>query len=50
MPNPEITKPGVIFEMENPSKMHAGSTVLALDIDGSGVKDLVLGDVSYNEV
>ncbi len=27
-------------------KAHAGSTVLALDIDGSGVKDLILGDVS----
>jgi hypothetical protein len=26
---------------------HAGSTVLALDIDNSGVLDLVLGDVSY---
>ena len=31
---------------ENP-KAHAGSTVLALDIDGSGVKDLILGDVAY---
>ena len=50
VPNPEITKPGVSFEMENPSKMHAGSTVLALDIDGSGVKDLVLGDVSYSNL
>jgi len=28
-------------------KAHAGSTVLALDIDGSGVKDLILGDVAY---
>lgn len=26
---------------------HSGSTVLALDIDNSGVLDLVLGDVSY---
>lgn len=26
---------------------HAGSTILALDIDNSGVLDLVLGDVSY---
>ncbi len=28
-------------------KAHAGSTILALDIDGSGVKDLILGDVAY---
>ena len=26
---------------------HAGSTVLAIDIDNSGVLDLILGDVSY---
>jgi hypothetical protein len=26
---------------------HSGSTVLALDLDGNGVKDLILGDVSY---
>jgi len=27
---------------------HAGSTVLALDMDANGVMDLVLGDISYN--
>lgn len=26
---------------------HSGSTVLALDLDANGVKDLILGDVSY---
>lgn len=26
---------------------HSGSTVLALDLNGDGVKDLILGDVSY---
>jgi hypothetical protein len=31
-------------------KAHAGSTVLALDIDGSGVKDLIVGDVSYSNL
>lgn len=36
---------------ENPEpKAHAGSTVLALDIDGSGVLDLIIGDVSYNNL
>jgi len=29
------------------SKEHSGSTLLALDIDNSGVLDLILGDVSY---
>lgn len=29
---------------------HAGSTVLALDMDNSGVMDLVLGDISYNSL
>ncbi len=40
VPNPEL-KP------INQEKAHAGSTVLALDYDGSGVKDLILGDVAY---
>lgn len=40
VPNPEL-KPN-----EN-AKAHAGSTVLALDMDGNGVKDLILGDVAY---
>ena len=33
-------------KIEN-EKAHAGSTVLAIDVDGSGVKDLILGDVAY---
>ena len=39
VPNPEL-KPNAM------SKAHSGSTVLAFDYDGSGVKDLVLGDVA----
>ena len=31
-------------------KAHAGSTVLALDLDNSGVLDLVLGDVAYGNL
>jgi hypothetical protein len=31
-------------------KAHAGSTVLALDLDQSGVLDLVLGDVAYGNL
>ena len=36
-------------DISNPAKFlkHAGSSVLALDIDNSGVLDLVLGDVAY---
>ena len=32
---------------ETASKKHSGSTVLALDMDNSGVYDLVIGDVSF---
>ncbi len=31
----------------NDSKAHSGSTLLAIDIDASSVKDLIIGDVSY---
>lgn len=30
--------------------MHAGSTICALDLDGNGNKDLLLGDVSFNNL
>lgn len=40
VPTPEL-KPN------DTDKAHAGSTVLALDVDGNGVKDLILGDVAY---
>ena len=39
-----------ILDKSKPSEdlpKHSGSTVLAIDIDNSGVLDLVLGDVSY---
>jgi len=32
------------------TQKHSGSTVLALDIDNSGVLDLVLGDVAFNNL
>lgn len=40
VPNPELKPNDVV-------KAHSGSTVLAFDYDGSGVKDLVLGDVAH---
>ncbi|MCB9169927.1 MAG: T9SS type A sorting domain-containing protein [Flavobacteriales bacterium] len=30
------------------SRAHTGSTTMVLDLDGNGVMDIVLGDVSYN--
>jgi len=39
--------------VENPEKSganHAGSTLLALDYDNSGVMDLILGDVAYSNL
>lgn len=43
VPNPEKTS------VDN-LKKHAGSTILAIDYDNSGVMDLILGDVSYNSL
>ena len=43
VPNPELPQ-------ESAPKAHAGSTVLALDYDNSGVLDLILGDVSYTNM
>lgn len=43
VPNPELP-------IGSTPKAHAGSTVLALDYDNSGVLDLILGDVSYTNM
>jgi len=40
----KVTRPE---ELTNQDR-HAGSTVLALDMNANGVMDLVLGDISYN--
>lgn len=45
VPNPEF--PLIEDKKANDEKAHSGSTILALDIDGSGVMDLVLGDVAF---
>jgi hypothetical protein len=42
--------PNAEFKPNNAEKAHSGSTVLALDYDGSGVKDLILGDVAYPSI
>ena len=43
---PQITNPN----LTNSKQIHAGSTLLAIDIDNDNDKDLVLGDVSYNNL
>ena len=43
---PSILSPNNI----NTKQKHAGSTLLAIDIDNDNDKDLVLGDVSYNNL
>ena len=49
VPNPGISKPnGSNFIEED--KAHAGSSLLALDIDSSGVKDLIIGDVAFTNL
>ena len=48
VPNPGIFKPDQEYLVEN--KAHAGSTLLALDIDDSGVKDLLVGDVAFTNL
>jgi hypothetical protein len=41
--NPEMTVPGG----DDRDLRHAGSTLLALDMDNSGVMDLILGDIAF---
>ena len=43
---PQITNPNTA----NSKQKHAGSTLLAIDIDNDNDMDLVLGDVSYNNL
>lgn len=53
IPNAELpvieTEPTTFKPTEQTPK-HAGSTVLALDINNSGVMDLILGDVAFNNL
>jgi len=47
VPNPMLPTHNNPNEEE---KAHSGSTILALDIDGSGVQDLIIGDVAYTNL
>ncbi len=48
--NGGIRNPGEIDDPYSGAVRHAGSTTLALDLNGSGVYDVIIGDVSYNEL
>jgi len=37
-------------DADSDDRAHAGSTILALDMDGDGVKELLLGDISFNNL
>ena len=45
-----VPNPGIKPNTNSVDKAHSGSTVLALDYDGSGVQDLVIGDVSFTNM
>lgn len=45
-----VPNPGIKPNTNAVEKAHSGSTVLAFDYDGSGVLDLILGDVAYTNV
>ncbi|MFM7566293.1 MAG: T9SS type A sorting domain-containing protein [Flavobacteriales bacterium] len=47
VPNPEIP---LVIKPEEEEKAHSGSTLLALDLDHSGVLDLLVGDVAYGNL
>ena len=45
-----VPNPGIKPNTSSVDKAHSGSTVLALDYDGSGVQDLIIGDVAYSNM
>ncbi len=48
--NPESIKNNSNNTEKDEGSRHSGSTILALDYDNSGVLDLILGDVSYDNL
>lgn len=52
VPNPELPTEGEADPEggEGDSRAHAGSTVTPIDLDGDDVMDLLLGDISYNNI
>lgn len=50
VPNPQLPVIEPTIKPTEQTPKHSGSTVLALDIDNSGVLDLLLGDVSFSNL
>lgn len=52
IPNPEfvLSDEDIYAYEESRDERHAGSTVLALDYNNSGVMDLILGDIAYTNL
>lgn len=51
VPNPELRPEGTTPAGEDDeSRAHAGSTITPIDLNGDGVKDLLLGDISYTNL
>lgn len=46
----QVGTPYIAVHGDQNQDRHAGSTVLALDMNANGVMDLVLGDISYNSL
>lgn len=51
VPAPEMPgAPGQPIFHEPTDRAHAGSTLLSIDLDGTGTKDLLIGDISFNNL
>jgi hypothetical protein len=52
VPTPEFPLEPTVLEYHEPdgSRAHAGSSVTPLDLTGNGVMDLLLGDISFNNL
>ncbi|MCR9174189.1 MAG: T9SS type A sorting domain-containing protein [bacterium] len=46
--NGNIANPERSGKYTSPKKMHAGTSILCLDIDSSGVKDIIMGDAAFS--
>jgi hypothetical protein len=50
-PSPSMCQTGLLGGEEHQAGLrHAGSTLLTLDMNGNGLKDLMLGDVSFSNI
>ena len=51
VPNPELRPDGTTAaDDDNDDRAHAGSTITPIDLNGDGVKDLLLGDISFTNL